>query len=78
MCFVKRDQPLPKNEAAYRLRVNAPVAQLDRVRGYEPLIRFLSLPHGSAISSAPLSYSNRSYKQLRTSNSAVCLVSLGR
>ena len=36
MCFVKRDQPLPKNEAAYRLQPDAPVAQLDRVRGYEP------------------------------------------
>ena len=36
MCFVKRDQLLPKNEAAYRLCADAPVAQLDRVRGYEP------------------------------------------
>jgi hypothetical protein len=56
MCFVKQDQPLPKNEAAYRLQPDAPVAQLDRVRGYEPHIRFLSLPHGSAVSSVPLSY----------------------
>ena len=35
---------LPKNEVAYRLCANAPVAQLDRVRGYEPHIRFPSLP----------------------------------
>ena len=36
MRFLKRDQHLPKNEAAYRLQSDAPVAQLDRVRGYEP------------------------------------------
>ena len=34
--LLKRDRPLPKNEAAYRLQLDAPVAQLDRVRGYEP------------------------------------------
>jgi len=53
MCFVKRDQPLPKIEAAYRLQPDAPVAQLDRVRGYEPHIRFLSLPQRYADSSPP-------------------------
>jgi hypothetical protein len=31
-------------------RPNAPVAQLDSVRGYEPLIGFLSLPHDSGVS----------------------------
>ena len=34
--LLKKYQPLPKNEAAYRLQPDAPVAQLDRVRGYEP------------------------------------------
>ena len=34
--LLKKDQDLPKNEAAYRLQPDAPVAQLDRVRGYEP------------------------------------------
>ena len=53
MHFEKIDQPLPKNEAAYRLQPDAPVAQLDRVRGYEPHSRFPSLPHGSAVSSLP-------------------------
>ncbi len=48
--LLKTYQPLPKNEAAYRLQPDAPVAQLDRVRGYEPHSRFPSLPHGSAVS----------------------------
>ena len=50
MHFEKIDQPLPKNEAAYRLQPDAPVAQLDRVRGYEPHSRFLSLPDKYAVS----------------------------
>ena len=37
-----------RSEAAYRLQTDAPVAQLDRVRCYKPLIRFLSLPNRHA------------------------------
>ena len=55
MCFViaiwlQGNRALPTNGLAYRLCADAPVAQLDRVRGYEPLIRFLSLPHEYAVS----------------------------
>jgi hypothetical protein len=54
LCYsdmVSKDiEPYQKTSLAYRLCANAPVAQLDRVRGYEPLIPFLSLPHDSAVS----------------------------
>ena len=36
-----------RSEAAYRLQTDAPVTQLHSVRGYEPHIRLLSLPHDS-------------------------------